>query len=119
MTKRGEGVRRWAFAAGVALLTGVALVAVPPPPTPTWVVSPDGSWAVEVHGSQYETTGFREGRYEMTAYAYDAQGRLIGSRQVGLAESHAAAERDFPVTFADDDTARVGGRTIRKADFIR
>ena len=118
MTKRGEGVRRWAFAAGVALLTGVALVAVPPP-TPTRVVSPDGSWAVEVHGSQYETTGFREGRYEMSTYAYDAQGRLIGSRQVGLADSRAAADRDFPVTFEDNDTARVGGRTIRKADFIR
>lgn len=119
MTKRGEGVRRWAFAAGVALLTGVALVAVPPPPTPTRVVSPDGSWAVEVHGSQYETTGFRDGKYEMFAVVYDVQGRAVESRRVGTAENLASAERDFPVAFDGNESALVGGRTIRKADFIR
>jgi hypothetical protein len=112
-------IRHWAFAAGVALLVGVTFVAIPPTPPPTRVVSPDGSWAVEVFGSHFETTGFREGKFEMIAVVYDAQGRAVASRCVGTAENLASAERDFQVAFDGTEVARVGGRAIRKADFIR
>ena len=120
MSVRPGVVRDAVVAAGVVLLVAVVIISIPPNPPPMRAVSPDGSWAVEVFGSHFETTGFREGRYEMYAVVYDAQGRAAESRRVGMAENLASAERDFRVTFDDNDTARVGhARTFRKADFIR
>lgn len=119
MRVRPGWMRNCAVAVGVALLVTVGVVAIPPGVPPQRVTSPDGSWAVEVFGSHFETTGFREGKYEMSAVVYDGQGRAVESRRIGMAESRAAAERDFPVTFADNDTARVGRKTLKRADFLR
>jgi hypothetical protein len=107
--------------AGVLLLLGVVVVVgigllFGRQQTISAATSPDGTWSVEVLARPHALTG----SYDIIIEVRDGQGQKVGGGSVvGLTRDLASARRAHAVSFVDNNTAKVGKRTINKPSLIR
>lgn len=112
--------REWVFAGAILLalaaVGGTGVWFLPQDRPASAATSPDGSWSVAVVGKRRFN-----GAYELVVEVRDRGGRLApaGAFVAGLSRDPGAAERNYPVRFLDSESAQVGDRSLKKAEFFR